>query len=109
MKWMLLLLGITVLVIGSAWLLQDHLIFFPQPLGSTAHVPSNAQPLEIVVADGTRLYGWMRPATRMPAPLVLYFGGNAEEISWTIADRRWPADWSVAAVNYRGYGRSEGK
>ena len=48
-----------------------------------------------------------RPGDR--APLLLYFGGNAEEVSATVFDRRWPADWSVAAFNYRGYGASEGR
>ena len=32
-----------------------------------------------------------------PAPIVLYFGGNAEEVSWTLADRRWPRDWAIVA------------
>ena len=41
--------------------------------------------------------------------MLLYFGGNAEEISWTLADARWPRAWTIAGLNYRGYGRSEGK
>jgi pimeloyl-ACP methyl ester carboxylesterase len=39
---------------------------------------------------------------------VIYFGGNAEEVSWTLADARWPREWTIAGVNYRGYGASEG-
>ena len=42
------------------------------------------------------------------APTVIYFGGNAEEVSWTLAERRWPRDVTLVAVNYRGYGRSGG-
>ncbi len=44
----------------------------------------------------------------MPAPTLLFFGGNAEEVSHTLADPRWPRDWSIVAINYRGYGTSEG-
>ncbi len=90
------------------WLTQDRLIFFPQPVNSTAHLPADAKPLEIVAADGTKLRGWIRVASPTPAPAVMYFGGNAEEVSGTLADSRWPRDWTIVAINYRGYGTSEG-
>lgn len=106
---MLLVIAFAALLLAALWLLQERLIFFPQPLVSTSHIPPEAVPLEVRAADGTRLQGWLRKAAISPAPLVLYFGGNGEEVSWTLADRRWPGDWSVAAVNYRGYGKSEGK
>ena len=48
-------------------------------------------------------------ATPAPAGLVVYYGGNAEEVSWQAREPGWPADWSLALVNYRGYGASEGK
>lgn len=108
MEWLLAVAAILLGVPVAAWLAQDRLVFFPQPLVSTAHLPSDAMPLEITAADGTRLSGWIRPAKSAPAPAVLYFGGNAEEVSWAFADRRWPRDWAIVAVNYRGYGRSEG-
>ena len=41
--------------------------------------------------------------------MVLYFGGNGEEVSWALADKRWPREVTVVALNYRGYGTSEGK
>ncbi len=96
------------LLLGGVWLLQARLIFFPQPLGATHHLPAGTQEIDLTAGDGVRLHGWLRPAARTPAPLVLYFGGNAEEVSWTLADGRWPRAWSVAALNYRGYGRSGG-
>ena len=109
MEWLavaaLLVVGLTV----AAWLGQESMIFFRQPLVSTAHLPTGAVTLEIAAADGTLLRGWLRPADGAPAPTVLLFGGNAEEISWSLADRRWPRDWAIAAFNYRGYGASEGK
>jgi pimeloyl-ACP methyl ester carboxylesterase len=109
MEWLAWLLAIVAGVPIAAWLAQDRLVFFPQPLASTAHLPAAARPLEIVASDGIRLRGWIRPSNGAPAPVVLYFGGNAEEVSWTLADRRWPAHWSIVAINYRGYGMSEGK
>jgi pimeloyl-ACP methyl ester carboxylesterase len=109
MEWLLIAAAVLLGVPAAAWLAQDRLIFYPQPLLSTEHLPPDARPLEVVAADGTRLHGWMRVPERTPAPVVIYFGGNAEEVSWTLADRRWPRDWAVVAVNYRGYGRSEGQ
>jgi len=108
MEWLFLLIAVVLGVPAIAWLAQDRLIFFPQPIVSTAHIGTEAAPLEIASGDGTRLHGWMRIATATPAPVVLYFGGNAEEVSWTITERRWPLGWTIVAINYRGYGKSEG-
>jgi pimeloyl-ACP methyl ester carboxylesterase len=107
-EWLVLVVAIVVGVPAAAWLAQDRLVFFPQPVASTAHLPADATSLEIVATDGTRLRGWMRVAPVTPAPAVLYFGGNAEEVSWTLADLRWPREWTIIAINYRGYGTSEG-
>jgi len=107
----LTLLVLAAVVIGipaAAWWMQDRLIFFPQPVVSTSHLPATAQPLEVTAADGTRLRGWIVPAGTSAAPVLLYFGGNAEEVSWSLADARWPRDWTRAGFNYRGYGASEG-
>ncbi|MEP7182663.1 MAG: alpha/beta fold hydrolase [Betaproteobacteria bacterium] len=109
MEWLLVLAAIAVGVPAAAWLAQDGLIFFPQPIASTAHLPPSATPLTVTATDGTRLRGWIAQGTAVPAPTVVYFGGNAEEVSWTVADARWPREWTIVALNYRGYGESEGK
>jgi pimeloyl-ACP methyl ester carboxylesterase len=108
MEWIVVLAALLLGVPAAAWFAQERLIFYPQPVVSTAGLPAEAQPLEIVATDGTRLRGWLRGTGTVPAPVVLYFGGNAEEVSGTLADPRWPRDWAIAAVNYRGYGESEG-
>lgn len=111
-----LLVALVVFLAGIpalAWLAQDTLIFPARMAGPPAALPPAAQALEIATADGPRIRGWLLPP-RAPgpvgvaAPLVLYFGGNAEDVSWTLTDPNWPADWAVAAFNYRGYGASEG-
>jgi pimeloyl-ACP methyl ester carboxylesterase len=94
-------------VLAAAWLARAADLF-PQPIVSTAHLPGRASALEIVATDGTHLRGWMVKADTAIAPTVIYFGGNAEEVSWTLAEKRWPRDWAIAAINYRGYGASEG-
>ncbi len=104
MEWLIVVAAIAIGIPAAAWLAQDSLIFFPQPIGSTAHLPGHAAPITVDAADGTRLRGWIVAGTADPAPTVIYFGGNAEEVSWTLADPRWPREWSIVALNYRGYG-----
>jgi hypothetical protein len=109
MTWLLLIAALALGIPAWAWFSQESLLFFPQPVASTAHLPARASPLEIIAADGTHLRGWIVRGAGVPAATVMYFGGNAEEVSWTISDARWPRDWTIVGVNYRGYGTSEGK
>ena len=101
MEWIVLLAAILIGVPAAVWLAQDRLIFFPQPAVSAANLTAQTKPLEVVAADGTRLRGWMRAADAVRAPVVMYFGGNAEEVSGTLVDSRWPRDWTIVAINYR--------
>jgi len=64
--------------------------------------------------DGTELHGWMcrRVGTRAEQPVLLFFHGNAGNLSHRAdllieLSTRTPAD--VFVVGYRGYGRSEGR
>ena len=107
-EWLVVVVALVVAIPLAAWWGQDRLIFFPQPLVDTAHLPAHAQPLDLVSSDGTRLFGY-RIVHEGRAPALLYYGGNAEEISYTLADGRWPAGWTIAGLNYRGYGKSGGK
>jgi len=101
------------------YLLQDRLIFLPQPLGAArrAEIERRFPTVEekyLVASDGTRLHAWIaRPPGSVAAPMVMYFGGNAEEVSWmleAVGDPRTSATPNVAwvLVDYRGYGASEG-
>src|SRR5438874_2545930 len=109
MEWLILIAVVVLGVPAWAWFAQEGMIFFPQPIASTAHLPARAEPMEVIAADGTHLRGWIVKGSLMPAPAVIYFGGNAEEVSWTLSDAQWPRDWTIVAINYRGYGTSEGK
>ena len=94
------------------YLMQDRLLFHPQPLSQAQRLAIQRlfQPVkEIVLADaGTKLQAWYVKGAP-GKPLVLYFGGNAEEVSWMLeaAHSRLPGfGWLL--VSYRGYGGSEG-
>jgi dipeptidyl aminopeptidase/acylaminoacyl peptidase len=68
------------------------------------------RPIVLRSKDGTKLSGWlMTPAVVGPHPGVVYFGGRSEEVSWVARDagKLFPG-MAVLAVNYRGYGDSQG-
>jgi fermentation-respiration switch protein FrsA (DUF1100 family) len=94
------------------WFAQERLMFFPRPALAPANPPPGWQLEEVVLParDGTRLAGVLvRPRTAARGPLVIYFGGNAEEVTESAATAHEAyGERAVLLVNYRGYGRSEG-
>jgi pimeloyl-ACP methyl ester carboxylesterase len=109
--WLLLVAALVVAVPAAAYVAQDRLLFLPHlaaPPGGL-RPPRQVQELELATADGARVRGWLAPARGGgPAPLIVYYGGNAEDATGQ-AFEPWPGDWALALVNYRGYGRSEGR
>ena len=96
--------------LGLLVLFQDSMLFFPQPLAGPGPAPDERiEEVRLDAGEGVRLHGWFVRAKAAPAPLVIYFGGNAEEVSWLAGSARLPAGWSLLLMNYRGYGRSTGR
>src|SRR4029453_7760035 len=58
--------------------------------------------------DGATLRGWFLRNASDDAPLVIYFGGNADEASYHIDQFSALRCCSALLVNYRGYGDSTG-
>jgi pimeloyl-ACP methyl ester carboxylesterase len=104
-----IVLGVAVGVPLLAWLLQERMMFFPRPAESRLIPRPNLEEVTLVAADGVKLRGWLVKGDGTPAPLVIYFGGNAEEVSWLAGVADQFAGWSLLLVNFRGYGESEGK
>lgn len=100
-----------VVVIGILllYVFQDALIFFPPPVPP----PNRAALAEYAVSfdhDGHQLQGWYVPGTiRGERPLLVYYGGNAEEVSGSLLDRPRLKAGAFLFMNYRGYGDSGGK
>jgi fermentation-respiration switch protein FrsA (DUF1100 family) len=72
---------------------------------------TGAEPFELA-REGVVLRGaLMRPPgadPRTPRPAVLYFGGNAEDVSWMPGEAPRLGGPALLAVAYRGYGASTG-
>ena len=98
-------------VTAIVWLAQERLIFFPpSPLGrAVAPAGWRLEEVSFNTHDGTQLAGVlvMPPASRPPA--VIYFGGNAEEVTAYAGEAQQTyGERAVLLVNYRGYGASAG-
>jgi dipeptidyl aminopeptidase/acylaminoacyl peptidase len=102
-------LGLTAAVAAN----QRKLVFNPvvkREVASPRSSGHRTRPVVLRANDGTRLCGWlMTPHVPGPHPAVLYFGGRSEEVSWVARDagRLFP-HMTVLAMNYRGYGDSQG-
>ena len=61
--------------------------------------------------DELQLHGWKLMADGEPKGTVLFFHGNAENISTHFASVYWLTEqgYDVYAIDYRGYGRSQGE
>ena len=112
MKALLNLIGVLaaifVLVTLAAYLLQDRMLFFPNPLSSQTR--KNLKDFEIRFDhDGIELCGWLYLKEGADGlPFVIYYGGNGEEISWNFKRFTELSVSGFLLVNYRGYGDSEG-
>jgi pimeloyl-ACP methyl ester carboxylesterase len=117
-KLLLTLLSFVALIAAAVCLLvylrQDRLLFYPQPLSeadarAVEKIAPRSERFELKAADGTHLRGWLvRGPTHGSWPLVIYFGGNAEEVSWLLPEFSRIPTYATLLVNYRGYGLSEG-
>jgi pimeloyl-ACP methyl ester carboxylesterase len=95
-------LGLYALLCLLVFLTQRSQMYFP--VRETAAAGAEAQRIEV---DGALLKVW---AVERPGPgALLYFGGNAEDVSANIApfSAAFPGR-SLYLVNYRGYGGSTG-
>jgi uncharacterized protein len=100
-----------VAILALVWIAQERLLFHPQALHGRAAAPRGwlLENVDYAARDGTRLSGVLvKPATGRP-PLVIYYGGNAEEVTAYSTDAASTyGERAALFVNYRGYGASGG-
>ena len=94
------------------FLIQDRLLFFPQPLAESRREEIRKRYSAVaevfLESENLKLHAWHIKAAQ-GKPLVIYFGGNAEDVSGMLEDavlRAPGVGWLL--VSYRGYGASEG-
>ena len=122
------LLGLLLLVL-LVRMFEERLVFFPDRYATNEWDPSRmgveVEDVFFTTSDGVRLHAWWAPASSFAkatedkpaeqapgtALTILYFHGNAGNLTNRIENiaflRQLPAN--VLAVDYRGYGKSEGR
>jgi uncharacterized protein len=92
-------------------LFENKLVYFPFAYPAGDWQPSGLpfEDVEITADDGTRLHAWYIPHAN-PRAFVLFLHGNAGNIAGRTEFLRRLHDLrvSVLALDYRGYGKSEG-
>ncbi len=112
------LLGLLLLVL-LVRMFEERLVFFPDRYATNEWDPGRmgveVEDVFFTTSDGVRLHAWWAPPPSGQALgtslTILYFHGNAGNLTNRIENiaflRQLPAN--VLAVDYRGYGKSEGR
>lgn len=94
---------------------QEELLFYPVLMneGNRKIIKEkyrNVEEVTLTAGDRTTLHGWLQRAQGAGrSPLLIYFGGNAEDLSFLPAKADRVEGWSLLVINYRGYGLSGGE
>lgn len=92
---------------------ETRLIFSMQKIDEAfaKRISSNSHVEEITIRaeDNVLLHGWfVRNTEAAASPLLIYYGGNAEEVSHMVSWADKFPGYSLLLMNYRGYGLSQG-
>ncbi|MFW6024727.1 MAG: alpha/beta hydrolase [Candidatus Woesearchaeota archaeon] len=103
---------VTILVFLSVvYFLQDDAIFVKQSMPKNRVMSLRSDPsikeVNLTIKENRTIRGWFLNQTNSSGT-VIYFGGNAEEVSWILDRKEEFREWNVLTFNYRGYGLSEG-
>lgn len=99
-------------VLGLMWLAQERLQFYPRPASGPPPPPPgwSLEEVRFAARDGTPLAGYLVRPAQARGPLVIYYGGNAEEVTeYASQAAATYGERAVLLVNYRGYGSSGGR
>jgi fermentation-respiration switch protein FrsA (DUF1100 family) len=91
----------------------ERMFFYPDAATYTQpqRVGLQHEDVFITTVDGARLHGWWLPAKGAPLGTVLHLHGNAANVSNHLPLVAWlpGAGFNVLMLDYRGFGRSQGR
>ena len=91
------------------YLKQDSLIFYPHKNDASLVQAWQKQRIEIGSGDSA-IEGWWKDNPQSPSSkIVLYFGGNGEDVLYTLANSQMLHAARMLVTNYRGYGLRKGR
>ncbi len=116
LKFLSILLGFYLLFVGLVYAMQGRLLYLPNlPGRELAATPEDVglryEDVRLTASDGVALHGWFVPAGGEGRGTLLFFHGNAGNISHRLESisQFHGLGLDVLIIDYRGYGQSEGK
>ena len=92
---------------ASLYIKQRKMLYFPQPLSRSSPHLLGMEPFEKTFQrNGIQLHGWLINPEK--EKLIIYYGGNGEEVSYNFESFKRLEDHAILMMNYRGYGESQG-
>ncbi|WP_254276682.1 alpha/beta hydrolase [Halomonas sp. 3H] len=114
LRWLVGIALVYLLVVALAWAFQERLLYLPhmgrEPIGTPADRGLAWSPVTLETEDGLALDAWWLPHER-PRASLLFLHGNAGNLSHRLDSlaQFHRLGLSVLILDYRGYGRSEGR
>ena len=100
------------LAVGFIFFTQDRLMYHPDPSlrGRAEAGVGDMAEIALRTADGLELVSWYKPPAAEGGITIVYFHGNAGNISWVGSQTRQLLDagHGVLLAEYRGYGGNPG-
>lgn len=92
---------------ASLYIKQRKMLYYPQQLSrSSPHLLGMESFEKTFHRNGIQLHGWLINPEK--ENLIVYYGGNGEEVSYNLESFRRIENHAVLLMNYRGYGESQG-
>jgi pimeloyl-ACP methyl ester carboxylesterase len=106
------ILGIFLFFFQDAVANQTSSFFQPKTISAEvaqSFLSADTSALDLTLLDGTHLRGWLvQNSPTAHSPLIIYFGGSGSESSELIPLVKGLNGWTIALLNYRGFGLSDG-
>lgn len=101
--------GVFILLCVFMYLKQDSLIFYPHKNDASLVQTWQKQRVEIGSGDSAIEGWWMDNPQSASSKVILYFGGNGEDVLYTAANSQMLHARRMLVTNYRGYGLRKGQ
>jgi pimeloyl-ACP methyl ester carboxylesterase len=106
----LCLIGLYVLVLAYVYLTQTSKIFNPDAIENKEEFTlEDTKQISLEVKNGLFIRGVYKKSKKQNAPLIIYFGGNADDATRIVLKLNNINDFDIVAFNYRGFVNSDGK
>lgn len=111
-NFLIVIASLYVIIFFAIYFLQEKMIFMPEPLAQNFEYdfPGNFKEIFLETEDGAKLNA-LHFKVDNPKGVVLYFHGNAGELSrWGIVVQKFvDLNYDVLVMDFRTYGKSTGK